>query len=45
MTPNKKKTQANKITTLLLKENWTENMLLLNINVFFLFSYMQQNKT
>ncbi len=36
MTPKKNKTQANKITTLLLKENWTENMLILNINVFFL---------
>ncbi len=40
-----KKTQANKITTLLLKENWTENILILNINALFLFSYMQQNQT
>ncbi len=29
------KTQANKITTLLLKENWTDNVLILNINVLF----------
>ncbi len=36
--------QANKITTLLLKENLTENILILNINVF-LFSSMQQNQT
>ncbi len=39
-----KKTQANKITTLLLKENWTENILILH-NVLFLFSFMQQNQT
>ncbi len=39
------KKQANKITTLLLKENWTENILILDINVLFLFSSMQQNQT
>ncbi len=45
MTRNKKKKQANKITTLLLEEIWTENILILNINVLFLFSSMQQNQT
>ncbi len=44
MTRNKNK-KTNKITTLLLKENWTENILILNINVLFLFSSMQQNQT
>ncbi len=38
------KTQANKITTLLLKENWAINVLILNINVLFLFSSIQQNQ-
>ncbi len=37
------KKQAKK--TLLLKENWTEKILILNINVLFVFSSMQQNQT
>ncbi len=39
------KTQANKITTLLLKDIWTDNLLILNINALFLFSSMQQYQT
>ncbi len=45
MTQNKKKHKPNKITTLLLKEIWTENILILNISVLFVFSSMQQNQT
>ncbi len=33
------------MTKLLLKEFMTENILILNINVLFLFSSMQQNQT
>ncbi len=31
--------KANKITTLLLKENWTDNLLILNINVLFFIQF------
>ncbi len=37
------KTQVNKITTLLLKENWTDNLLLLNINIIFIQFYAAES--